>query len=150
MLTQTDSVKRNGVFSLPNDKLLTAGHYEIEVIAKDKDGQEVKDIRYIELFDPAADRLHSLEYLWTKGSDKAVEPGEKDSIYIGSSAENVFLVHQRSNKLTANDLNGYNFYTLNKNDPDVYNFYTLNKEKNLLFLLQQKPTAADMVSISFL
>lgn len=71
-----------------------AGFYQIEISTKDKDGQEVKDIRYVELFDAKSNSLARPEYLWAKGPAGAIEPGEKTTVQIGSSASNIFLVQQ--------------------------------------------------------
>ena len=73
---------------------LDAGHYAMEVITKDRDGLEVKDVRYFELFRKNADHFNKPDYLWAAGSNRAIEPGEKASIQVGSAATNVFLVQQ--------------------------------------------------------
>jgi hypothetical protein len=67
------------------------GFYEIEIITKDKDGQEVKDVKYIELYDEKSRQLSHPEYLWTE-SGKPIEPGEKTTIKIGSAADDVFAI----------------------------------------------------------
>ncbi len=72
---------------------MKAGFYEVEILTKDKDGNEVKDIQYLELYDSKNNNLTRPEYLWTKGSNP-IEPGDKTTIQVGSSATNVFLVQQ--------------------------------------------------------
>ena len=72
----------------------------IEVSTKDKDGQEVKNIKYIELYDEKDSQLNQPQYLWAEGS-KPIEPGEKTSIKIGTSADNIYLI-QQIDSLTAN------------------------------------------------
>ncbi len=88
--SKTDSTKQNAQFTIDGSKF-SAGHYRVEITTKDKDGQEVKDVRYVELYDPKMDRLNRPEYLWAKGSE-AIEPGEKTGIQVGSSAPDVFLI----------------------------------------------------------
>ncbi|HZH96383.1 MAG TPA: alpha-2-macroglobulin family protein, partial [Flavisolibacter sp.] len=43
--------------------------------------------------DPKSKTLTEPRYLWTKGSE-AIEPGERTTVQIGSSAADVFVVHQ--------------------------------------------------------
>jgi alpha-2-macroglobulin-like protein/alpha-2-macroglobulin family protein/MG2 domain-containing protein len=92
-----DSVSRNSDFAirsqLPSGTDLSAGVYIVEVTTKDKDGQEVKDVKYVELYDEKSNRLDHPEYLWTLGS-KPIEPGEKTTNKIGTSATDVFVIQQ--------------------------------------------------------
>jgi uncharacterized protein YfaS (alpha-2-macroglobulin family) len=60
---------------------------------RDKDGQEVKDVRFIELFDEKNNQLASPQYLWSQGP-QPIEPGEKTSVIVGTSADNVFVIRQ--------------------------------------------------------
>ncbi len=89
---KTDSVKENSKFEFRNSNFLS-GFYRIEVTTTDKDGHEVKDVKYIELFDDKSNQLNHPEYLWTEGS-KPIEPGEKTAIKIGSSADKIYLIQQ--------------------------------------------------------
>ncbi|HEY0355971.1 MAG TPA: alpha-2-macroglobulin family protein, partial [Flavisolibacter sp.] len=93
---KTDSSRRNGQWAIGNGPF-KPGYYMVEVVTKDKDGKEVKDARYLELFDPA-NGFNKPEYLWVKGSDKPIEPGEQTHIRIGSSAQQVYLVSQLDKK----------------------------------------------------
>jgi hypothetical protein len=45
-----------------------AGFYVIEISAKDKNGEEVKDVKYIELYDEKNNQLTTPQYLWTEGA----------------------------------------------------------------------------------
>src|SRR6187399_1714352 len=89
---KADSVKDDGKWKIENGKI-GAGFYMVEISTKDKNGQEIKDIQYIELFDEKSKKLSSPTYLWTKGS-KAIEPGEKTEIQLGSSANDLFVIRQ--------------------------------------------------------
>ena len=93
---RTDSSRANGQWAIDNGKL-TTGFYEIEIITKDKDGNEVKDLRYIELFDPK-NGFNRPEYLWIGHDSKPIEPGESTSIQLGSAAQQVFLINQVDKK----------------------------------------------------
>jgi hypothetical protein len=89
--SNTDSTRVSSQFAVGRLHL-TAGHYQVIVTTKDKDGLEVKDLRHVELYDPKSKGFTSPQYLWTKGSE-AIEPGEKTTVQIGSSAADVFVVH---------------------------------------------------------
>ena len=92
IFNKSDTVKANSNFEIKG--LLPApGYYEIVVSTKDKDGNEVKEVKYIELFDEKSKQLLSPKYLWAQGSTP-MEPGEKTSIQLGTSAENLFIIQQ--------------------------------------------------------
>ncbi|MGZ8537132.1 MAG: MG2 domain-containing protein, partial [Flavisolibacter sp.] len=93
VMRKADTTTSNGIFALPNASL-TNGYYVIEITTKDKDGKEVKDSKYFELYNPSDNSFNKPEYLWAKSSDEVVEPGSKTQMQIGSSAQNVFLVQQ--------------------------------------------------------
>ncbi len=69
------------------------GYYVVEISTKDKNGEEVKDVKYIELYDEKSKQLNHPQYLWTKESNP-IEPGEKTTIELGTSADNLFVVQQ--------------------------------------------------------
>src|SRR6187399_1601998 len=89
---KADSVKDDGKWKIEKGKI-GAGFYMVEISTKDKNGQEIKDIQYIELFDEKSKQLSSPAYLWTKGS-KTIEPGEKTEIELGTSANDLFVIRQ--------------------------------------------------------
>ena len=96
---KTDSSKINGQWSIGNRQFAT-GIYEIEITTKDKDGSEVKDVKYVELYDQKSNQLDHPEYLWTESS-KPIEPGERTTNKVGTSTTDVFLI-QQIDKLTGN------------------------------------------------
>ena len=91
----TDSSSK---FQIPNSKFIP-GFYVIEIITKDKDGLEVKDVKYVELYDEKSNQLNHPEYLWTESS-KPIEPGEKTTIKLGTSANDVFVVQEIDKNIT--------------------------------------------------
>jgi uncharacterized protein YfaS (alpha-2-macroglobulin family) len=97
---RTDSTRVNGQWLLsdrPGDKKdLSPGFYVIEITTKDKNGQEVKDVKYVELFDPKSSRLSRPDYLWTGTKKTVVEPGETASVELGTSADSLFVIQQVS------------------------------------------------------
>jgi len=70
---------------------LQQGLYVVEAISKDKDGIEVKDIAYIELYDNTSASLPYAQINWSKNISTVVQPGEKARMLVGTSDENVFL-----------------------------------------------------------
>jgi hypothetical protein len=106
---RADSSRKNTEFRIQHTEL-PAGFYVIEGTTKDKDGHEVKNIKYIELYDDKANKLNHPEYLWTEGG-KPIEPGEKATIKIGSSANQLFLI-QEIDKSTGNREQETGNYTL--------------------------------------
>jgi hypothetical protein len=116
VFNKTDSAKANSKFEFRNPNL-SSGFYAIEVMTKDKDGQEVKDVKYVELVDEKSNQLTHPQYLWTEGS-KPIEPGEKTTIKLGTSADNVYLI-QQIDKSTGN----------NQQQITNYKLQTLNNEK---------------------
>lgn len=92
VFTKTDTTSSSSLFNIEKDAV-KPGFYKVEITTTDKDGNEVKDVRYLEVFDPNSNKLNRPEYLWTKGS-KPIEPGEKTEVVVGSSAPSVFLIKQ--------------------------------------------------------
>jgi hypothetical protein len=88
----SDSAKVNSEFRIMNYEF-KPGFYVVEISTKDKNGEEVKDIKYIELYDEKNNQLSHPQYLWTEGA-KPIEPGEKTSVKLGTSADNLFIVQQ--------------------------------------------------------
>jgi hypothetical protein len=93
VFTTTDSSRSNYVFPLLKASLLP-GHYAIEATTKDKEGNEVKDVKYFEVYHLQKQSLTKPEYLWAINKNASIEPGEKTSVLIGSSASNVYLVQE--------------------------------------------------------
>ncbi|MFN2438027.1 MAG: alpha-2-macroglobulin family protein, partial [Chitinophagaceae bacterium] len=87
----------------------------IDIEATSKDGEMVKDIRYIELTNPKQKDIISPKYLVVNPSNKSIEPGEKTSLQFGSSATDVFVI-QQIDKST-------------NQKPETRNYFILNNEK---------------------
>jgi hypothetical protein len=87
---KTDTTKSSSLFTIDHSPF-NSGWYVIEAITKDKYGEDVKAIRYVQLYNntvlsPAT--FGSIESDKTSG-----EPGEKISYRIGTNLENVFIIH---------------------------------------------------------
>ena len=92
LLTKTDTTSKDKAFVI--DKTVAPGYYVLQATTKDKDGEEVKYERYVEVYDPKQEGFNQPRYLWTRGSERPIEPGEKATIQVGSSAKDVFLIQQ--------------------------------------------------------
>ncbi|HMU45785.1 MAG TPA: alpha-2-macroglobulin family protein [Chitinophagaceae bacterium] len=114
---QSDSAKVNGEWSVANQKF-QPGFYVIEISAKDKNGEEVKDIKYIELYDEKNNKLNHPGYLWTGNSTTTAEPGEKAKVEWGTAADSLFIVQQIDRNLGEG-----------KPGPEYYSFLRLSNEK---------------------
>ncbi len=118
--SKTDSTKSNGQWSMVNGQW-QQGWYVVEATAKDKYGQDVKDVKYFQLYDMKASSLPTPAYSWNTTIKNVVEPGEKSQFISGTSAKDIFLIQQ-----------------VDKNKPgnrqltaDNYSFYTINNEKKI-------------------
>jgi uncharacterized protein YfaS (alpha-2-macroglobulin family) len=79
----------NTKFQIPNSKL-TAGFYKIEATTTDKDGNIIKDVRYIQLFNRAATPYPQYNFNYTLNN--YAQPNESAAFISGSMAENTFVV----------------------------------------------------------
>ncbi|HEY6064234.1 MAG TPA: alpha-2-macroglobulin family protein, partial [Chitinophagaceae bacterium] len=119
---KSDSARDNGEWLVGTGKF-QPGFYVIEMSTKDMNGEEVKDVKYIELFDEKSNQLNRPDYLWTGVQKTTVEPGETAKIEFGTSADNLFVVYQL-NKGTSNQqpaTSNYAFLKLN-NEKKTFNF----------------------------
>jgi len=112
---KVDSVKAGAAF--PVKAAFQPGYYVIEIVTHDKTGQEVKDVKYIELYNAQKPQFNAPQYLWTEAG-KTIEPGEKTAIKLGSAADKLFVVQSE-------DKSAGSYY----DDPqNVYKFLQLNNE----------------------
>lgn len=93
VLRKNDSTASTGVFELPNSKL-GEGWYVIEVSTRDKNGETVKDIQYINLYDQKSNSIPVTAYLWGTNTKNSNEPGDTSRIAIGSSAKDIYVIQQ--------------------------------------------------------
>jgi len=108
----SDSIREHSTFNIQHSTF-APGWYVVEISTKDKNGEEVKDVKYIQLVDEKNNQLSSPQYLWTQGA-KQIEPGEKTEIKIGTSADDLFIVQEidksHDSRITSHD---YRFENLN-------------------------------------
>lgn len=101
ILEKSDRIFAHYQLTIDSLRSMKQGWYVVEITAKDKDGQDVKDVKYFQVFDPKSNSLPAPSYTWNYTEKSKVEPGEAAKILIGSSAENVFLI-QEINKIKTN------------------------------------------------
>lgn len=115
--SKTDSAKSDSSWPIVHGSWFP-GFYLVEISTKDKNGEEVKDVKYIELFDEKSSQLNRPNYLWTGVRKTSVEPGETAKVELGTAADNLFIVHQ-INKETGTG----------RQEATVYNYLKLSNEK---------------------
>lgn len=93
VLSKTDSTRVSGEWPLGNAPL-PEGYYMIEFETKDKNGETVKDVKYVELYKETSTTPQLPVYLWTGNEKTLVEPGESAQISLGTSVPEVFMVQQ--------------------------------------------------------
>jgi hypothetical protein len=77
---------------------LAPGFYRLEATAEDSDGQEVKAVEYIAIFDTKKQQLPSLSYLFDYIQNQTIEPGEQALWWMGSSLPDMYLIQQTQKK----------------------------------------------------
>jgi hypothetical protein len=125
---KTDSSRQNGKWTI-EDRIFSPGFYVIEMAAKDKNGEEVKDIRYIELYDEKSKQLNHPEYLWTGKTKTTIEPGDTAKVELGTAADNLFIIQQQNKsseaRFTAQD---YKFIILS-NQKQTFSFNATEQDR---------------------
>ncbi|HNK61915.1 MAG TPA: alpha-2-macroglobulin family protein [Chitinophagaceae bacterium] len=128
LVNKQDTAKKDGSFAVGTLKF-SPGIYILEINAKNKSGEEVKDVKYLELTDESSKQLNRPQYLWTGINNTLVEPGETAKIELGTAADNLFVV-QLLNKQKADRQNttDYSFLTLN-NQKQTFSFNTTEADR---------------------
>ena len=117
------NTKESDSISIPSLKKWEPGTYKYTAKAKDKNGIEVKDVFYFTLYLPNSTKGPNNEILWLKETKSVAEPGEKVSVLLSTSEENLEV-----------------FYDIEiKNKVVESNHFTMNKEqKKLDFLVTEE------------
>ncbi|WP_153796039.1 alpha-2-macroglobulin family protein [Foetidibacter luteolus] len=119
-------------FGIPNP--LQQGWYVVEATAKDKDGNEVKDVKYVQLYDMASEALPSPQANFQQVVNNNPLPGEQARLLTGTSLKDVFVIQQ----------------TLRKEAKPQYNYYSLNNgKKQLDFTATEKDRGGFAVYYAF-
>ncbi|GAB3429921.1 alpha-2-macroglobulin family protein [Niabella aquatica] len=110
VLKQDGNTDSTGQFLLQKTRLIP-GYYAVEIETRDKDNQAIKEVQYIELFNPGKPEPTYPQYVYSI-APQPIEPGEKTKAAISSSAEDVFLIQQ-----TDKENKTYSYYQLHQNKP---------------------------------
>lgn len=115
VLEVTDTTTASGKFAAlaSAGKALPAGWYVIEAITKDKYGETVKDIQYVQLFNKTGSH-NPLAFGSIETNKTVYEPGETASYQLTSNLDSVFMIHDIGRK---NAKEERKFITLNGNSP---------------------------------
>ena len=119
----------NSQFSILN---LKQGWYVSEATAKDQYGQEVKDVKYFQVFDAKSSTLPVPAYVWSYVEKNSLQPGETAHVITGTSAKDVFLIEEiNKEKMAENDrFDG-------QNESITLNYFKLNNKKTFDFPISE-------------
>ena len=98
------------------------GWYVTEATSKDKYGQDVKDVKYFQLYDMNAASLPAPEYTWNMILKNVVEPGEQAQLISGTSANDVFLIQEIDKEQLAKEKKGNSDFEFFNLDNEKKNF----------------------------
>ncbi|MEO7833772.1 MAG: alpha-2-macroglobulin family protein, partial [Ginsengibacter sp.] len=132
---KSDSVTQLSAFTL-QPSAFNSGWYVVEATAKDKYGQEVKDVKYFQVFDIKASTVSTPNYFWNYQEKNNVAPGDTAKIITGSAAKDVFLIQQIDRTKTTGDAptttddtnSNLNFISLN-NDKKIFDFKVSEEDR---------------------
>jgi hypothetical protein len=71
---------------------LKAGYYQIEATAKDSLGNLEIHKSYLQIFDPLSNSIATGNIDLLNDNNQALEPGEKDTLYAGTIAKELFVI----------------------------------------------------------
>ncbi len=101
---KTDSINiQQSTFNIQYSSL-TQGWYVAEATAKDQYGQEVKDVKYFEVYDTKSSSLPAPAYVWNYVEKNSLQPGEIAQIITGTSAKDLFLIQEVNKEKTTDGL----------------------------------------------
>jgi len=109
--SKRDSTNMNGSFKLDKESIssLRPGWYVLEFKAKDVDGEEIIEKKFIEIRDNG-ERTGSLVYNLIKEENKIGEPGTRLQIQTASDANNLYVI--RFKQTISDTAVRYDYYTL--------------------------------------
>lgn len=77
---------------------LEAGQYKIEAITTDKDGQQVRTLHYIGVFNSRTGQMPNTVYQFTHDVKTTIEPGDTALYLSGSAAKELFVIKKTATK----------------------------------------------------
>lgn len=109
VLEKTDTTSSSGLFNISHSSF-SSGWYVIEATTKDKYGEEVKDVRYVQLYNQSV--VNPLASGSIESDSTTLQPGEKAQYQVSATLDNVFVIHELQKKDGKEERS---FFTLNKN-----------------------------------
>lgn len=95
LLVFTDTTKPDGSI-IVHHFTPPPGWYALQASAKDKDGNMVQTVQYVQVYDPQSDHFPFKEPLWISTNTLEAQPGEKVSWFIRGNGD-VYLTEQAEN-----------------------------------------------------
>ena len=86
--------KKSLALNIANIGQWKQGYYVLEMKSKDKDGNEVKAVKYFAVYDPGAKTTPGNQVFFFKTQKGTVEPGEKAQIVLGTAARDVQVLYE--------------------------------------------------------
>jgi uncharacterized protein YfaS (alpha-2-macroglobulin family) len=106
---KTDTTQADSQFAVGSLQL-TSGWYVIEAITKDKYGEEVKAVHYIQLYNQTV--VNPLASGSIETNSTTLQPGDKAQYQVSTTVDNAFIIHELTKKDGKEEKS---FFTLNKN-----------------------------------
>jgi uncharacterized protein YfaS (alpha-2-macroglobulin family) len=111
---KTDTTSNNGSFAVDLPIAIgtpfTSGWYVIEATTKDKYGEEVKAVHYIQLYNQTV--VNPLASGTIETNSTTLQPGDKAQYQVSTTVDNAFIIHELTKKDGKEEKS---FFTLNKN-----------------------------------
>lgn len=105
---KTDTTSNAHPFTIDYSPL-APGWYVVEAITKDKYGEEVKDIRNVQVYNQSI--ISPLATGGVEAGRTTVEPGEKASYQVSTTVDDAFIIHELNKKENVTERS---YFTLNK------------------------------------
>lgn len=116
VLNQSENISKEASIILPKSAM-EAGWYVIEANAKDKYGEEVKDIKYFQVYDSKNPLSGYPDYFVSRTNANEFEPGDTIKVTVASSADSVFLISQKTKPISDSvSKNNFEYTLLNKKE----------------------------------
>ncbi|MCP5493887.1 MAG: hypothetical protein H7A23_04965 [Leptospiraceae bacterium] len=85
VLLENFDTSKTKVLALAKDRNWKQGRYIVEIVAKDQNDRETKEVSYVTVTSQKSKEIPFTEAFWYKPNKTKFEPGEKASIQLGSS-----------------------------------------------------------------
>jgi hypothetical protein len=94
VLSKSFDSEKSKVLDIPEVFTWSEGEYVAEIISKDKDGNEVKEVSYFSIFNTASKTIAVPAVHDYRAIKMTVEPGEKASFTTGTSEPIIHVLYE--------------------------------------------------------